>query len=854
MWSGSLVLSLLQNTALLLSFSMLYDFLWTKEEGSKIWLQEIVSGFVIGGIGIVLMMSPWTFSTGMVFDTRSVLLSVSGLFFGALPTVIAMVIDAAYRFSIGGEGVWMGMSVIISSGTIGILWRNLRPGWRKKNPALELLALGLLVHLIMLGCTLLLPESKIVPTINSIALPLFFIYSPGTMLLGMFMLKQSNNRLNKKALNETKALYISLVEHMPAGVFRKSLDGRYEYVNARFCSLKGLTEEEILGKTPLELGNLEDEKESQWTSVFHPRQRTLVSEGTSHHEIIVRTGNPIEVEEAYPQKDGSVDYFQVIKTPIFDFEGKVIGSQGMQFDITSFKRTEEALRYEQYLLDSFMNNTVDLIYFKDIKSRFIRVNRALNETFHIGITQEAFGKTDFDFFTEEHAQKALNDEQNIIKTGVPIINLEEKETWVDGRITWASTSKFPLIDEEGKIIGTFGVSRDITLQKQLSAELIAAKEQAEEGDHLKTAFLHNISHEIRTPMNAIVGFAGFLNDPDLTPDKRTHFADIIVQSSNQLLSIIDDIVRISTIEAGQEKILEGKVNINSMCMLAFAQFESKASESGIDFKNQLALPDHQSLIISDETKLSQVLMNLLVNAFKFTKGGHIYFGYTLKENELEFYVEDTGIGIPAELHEEIFKRFRQVESTLSRQFGGSGLGLSICQAYIHLMGGKMWVTSSPGSGSVFYFTIPYRQTTVKKESVLSSLVESDKDNDHEPKPLTILVAEDEDFNYMLLREWLAPFNATIIRAINGLDALELATANKGINLVLMDLKMPIMDGYESTKEIKKIRPALPILALTAYSQDSDKRKALECGCIDFISKPFSKENLIAKIKAHLSQS
>ena len=720
---GTIALSLIQNTAILLSFAMLYDYFWAREEDSRRFFEKILAGLVVGGIGLILMQSPWTIAPGMIFDTRSILLSVSGLFFGAVPTLIAIAILGLARILMGGAGMWMGLSVIITSGVIGILWGTFRPSWRERHYLLELLAMGFLVHLVMVTCTLLLPKEHILITLKNIALPIVFIYSPGTMLLGLLMVNRATNWKNKKALYETRALYASLVEHMPAGVFRKTRDGRFDYVNARFCALKGLTENEILGKRPDELSEYENAKDLAGAYGHPPRQKTLGASGLEHHELILSNGKPVEVEEVYPQKDGSLEYFQVVKTPIFDMSGQVVGTQGMQFDIT--------------------------------------------------------------------------------------------------------------------------------LQKKLQSELTVAMEKAEESDRLKTAFLHNISHEIRTPMNAIVGFSDFLRDVDLEPEKRTHYVDVIIQSSNQLLSIIDDIVRIATIEAGQEKLHEEHVQVNTLCRLVYDQFAEKANTAGFDFQMRLGLPDAEAGILSDKTKIQEILSNLLVNALKFTNQGHIYFGYTLKETELEFYVEDTGVGIPEEMKDEIFKRFRQVDSALGRPFGGSGLGLAISKAYIEFLGGRIWVSSQPGMGSAFYFTLPYRKYLSAEPSVPFM---TDLSLRSQEKVFTILIAEDEDFNFILLREILSPHHVVILRAMNGAEAVDLAATRDDFDLILMDLKMPVMDGYEATKQIKERCPGLPIIALTAYSHDSDRDKALDCGCSDFISKPFDRHVLIDKISRQLNQA
>jgi len=538
------------------------------------------------------------------------------------------------------------------------------------------------------------------------------------MLLGVLMLKRSENWKNKKALRETQALYVSLVENMHAGVFRKNLEGRFEFVNSRFCALKGLKEEVILGKNPIELSQYEAAKEKSGLYEVTPRQRTMANQGVEHHEWIVTNRKPLELEESYVQPDGSIEYFQVVKTPIFDITGRVIGSQGLQFDVT--------------------------------------------------------------------------------------------------------------------------------LQKKLQSELVIAKEKAEDSDRLKTAFLHNISHEIRTPMNAIVGFSNFLNDDDLPLERRRNYIEVICQSSDQLLTIIDDIVRIATIEAGQEKINEMEFQLNVLCQLVNEEFMAKAQTSGIELRIKPGLADGQDWVVFDEVKIQEVLSNLLDNALKFTKKGMICVGYNVKDDELEFFVEDTGVGISEEYQKDIFKRFRQADTTLSRKYGGSGLGLSISKAYIELMGGRMWVQSEVGVGSIFFFTLPFVLNSKNK-----SIAPTSEKKDLQKEVITILVAEDEELNFILLKEILAHLPVHVVRAKNGAEAIELVFRSPDIRLVLMDLKMPVMDGYEATKRIKEKFPELPILALTAYSHDSDKKRALLCGCADFISKPFKKVDLIAKIKRYL---
>jgi len=277
----------------------------------------------------------------------------------------------------------------------------------------------------------------------------------------------------------------------------------------------------------------------------------------------------------------------------------------------------------------------------------------------------------------------------------------------DGTVFPVLLSTSIIKDENKNPIALIGVAIDITELKKNAEELMAAKEKAEENDRLKTAFLHNISHEVRTPMNSIVGFSDLLADPDTLPEERKHFSEIIIQNSNQLLSIINDIVNIATIEAGQEKAIINPVNINSICNLVYEQFFQKAKSQNIVLVFNNYLPNVESDIMSDGTKLTQILTNLINNALKFTEEGYIEFGYSVEGDYLKFFVKDTGIGIPQEKHEEIFKRFSQLNLAKNYQYRGSGLGLSISKAYVELLGGKIWIQSLLGKGSTFYFTIPY---------------------------------------------------------------------------------------------------------------------------------------------------
>jgi PAS domain S-box-containing protein len=420
----------------------------------------------------------------------------------------------------------------------------------------------------------------------------------------------------------------------------------------------------------------------------------------------------------------------------------------------------------------------------------------------------------------------------------------------DKTTVWTEV-KLSMIMEDNKPTGILGVTRDITIRRSFMEDLIKAKEKAEESDRLKTAFLNNISHEIRTPMNAIVGFCGYLKNTALSHEKRVQFTDIIVQSSNQLLSVITDIISIASIEAGQEKIREEEIDLNAVLMLLKEQFCLKAAKQNIVLNLDSSLSVKPERILTDKTKLIQILTNLIDNSLKFTDEGQVIFGYAIRNNELEFFVEDTGIGIPPDMFDEVFIRFRQVDISPTRRYGGSGLGLSISKAFVELLGGKIWFTSTLGKGSVFHFTIPYKKA--EKESRPVEIPSSGPVPEFKGNKI-LLVAEDQESNLILLEEILFEFPIQIIKANNGLEAVAICRSDRKIDLVLMDLKLPEMDGYEATRQIKKIRPDLPIIAQTAYSSEEDSMKAMTSGCTDFISKPLKKELLVSKIERYLWKS
>ncbi|MEN8121504.1 MAG: response regulator [Bacteroidota bacterium] len=372
--------------------------------------------------------------------------------------------------------------------------------------------------------------------------------------------------------------------------------------------------------------------------------------------------------------------------------------------------------------------------------------------------------------------------------------------------------------------------------KSSNEKLIVAKNKAEESDRLKSVFFANISHEIRTPMNGIIGFTKILNEQDLSDEQRQEFGDIIIRSSEQLMHIIDDIMEVSHLATSNVKLNLGEVDLNRFLDDLIAVYENESNDKvSIQLINELSEKDGN--IMSDALKLKKILNNLIDNALKYTSEGYVKVSCKKNNSNIEFCIEDSGIGINPEMQHVIFDRFRQEEESSTRQFGGLGLGLSIVKENVTLLSGKIWVKSEKGKGSTFTFTIPYApagETTIITDKGISNESSSSVKNKH-----TILIVEDEVINSLYLETLLEDMdvNLKILNAENGQEAVDCCRENVDIDLVLMDIKMPIMNGIEATQEIRKFRKNLPIVAQTAYTTNEDREKAKQAGCDDFITKP-----------------
>lgn len=427
--------------------------------------------------------------------------------------------------------------------------------------------------------------------------------------------------------------------------------------------------------------------------------------------------------------------------------------------------------------------------------------------------------------------------------GVPL-NLESETLGVMVLQSYTNPSAYDM--KTLRMMEMIAHELSIVIQRyEMISNLIEAKERAIESDRLKSAFLANMSHEIRTPMNGIMGFLQLLNDVDLTSDDRQYYFDIINKSGERLLSTINDIIEISKIESGQLNVVHSNVNIKEILNFHYNFFKKQTDEKGI-LLTMKCCSDLSEMVLSDQHILDGILTNLIKNAVKFTEFGEIEFGTFLKDESLVFYVKDTGTGISKNRLEAIFDRFVQADLDYKRPHEGSGLGLSIVKAYADLMNGRVWVESDEGKGSTFYFSIPYSPFKLNEQLLHSEISPKAKGFNGR-----ILIAEDDEACYKLLENSLKGEKYSLLHAWNGEEALCMMRDNPDISLILMDLRMPLMDGLNAARKIRQFNKTVKIIAVTVNALSIDKKIALNSGCDDYILKPVNRKNLIETIKRHL---
>lgn len=623
-----------------------------------------------------------------------------------------------------------------------------------------------------------------------------------------------------QTLKESEEKYRSIFENSGIAILLTSPDGKIFSANDFACKLFDRTETEII---QLGRDGLVDHSDPNLQILLDERKRIGHAMG----------------ELTFIRKDVTKFLTEVSSVIFRDKDGNELTSMVIR-DLTEQKKAEEALKESESRFRILAESAPVGIFTTDAQGVTNYVNPRWCEISKLSFG-EAMGNGWLKAVHPEDVDKLV---QNWTKSTLSQTGSKAEYRFVhpDGSIAWVIGQAIPQTDEAGKITGYIGTITDITERKKMEADLIYAKEKAEESDRLKSAFLANMSHEIRTPMNGILGFAELLKEPDLTGEQQQDYIEIIEKSGARMLNIINDIVDISKIESGQIKVLLHDTNVNEQLEFIYKLFIREVEQKGLNLSLKKSLSESECIIRTDREKLYAILANLVKNAIKYTQKGSIEIGCkldgALHTPALQFFVKDTGIGIPKYRQEAIFERFIQADIFDKMALQGAGLGLAISKAYVEMLGGKIWVESEAGSGSTFYFTIPYLNKSEEKPLETTDLHHLAGVN--HIKPLKIIIAEDDKTSSQLISIDIRKFGKELITLKTGREAVETCRMNPDTDLILMDIKMPEMDGLEATKEIRKFNPHVIIIAQTAYALSGDREKAIEAGCNDFISKPIRK--------------
>jgi PAS domain S-box-containing protein len=604
--------------------------------------------------------------------------------------------------------------------------------------------------------------------------------------------------------------------------------------NASFTSITGYRESEIIGHTCKFLQGPQS----------NPHTVEAINEALKHN-------SEFDGDILNYRKDGTPFWNELTITPIFNSDGLLTHFIGVTRDITERKQAEEQLRK----LSCAVEQSPTSIILTDLQGNIEYANpKTLKVTGYE--LAELIGKNPRIFSAGEKPKEEYKVLWQNITSGKEWQG-EFHNKKKNGELFWELASISPILNKEREVTHYLAVKEDITERKQMLEDLILAKEQAEQSDKLKSAFLANMSHEIRTPMNGILGFTELLKVADLSDEKKQKYINVIQKSGVRLLNIINDIVDISKIEAGLMKADIKPSNIKEKIEYIYTFFKPEVEKKGIRFFVKNSSLEEDLIIETDREKIYAIFTNLIKNAIKFTNKGYIMFGYEKKGKYLEFYVKDTGIGIPKDKQEAIFERFIQADISDKMALQGAGLGLSITKAYVELLGGKIWVESEvenlavgKAGGATFYFTIPCNASPIKEINTQNDML-SDKSG-KQTGNLKILIAEDDEASSIYLSILVEEFSSEILMAKNGVDAVEIYKNNPDIDLILMDIQMPYLNGYEATVQIRQLNKDVVIIAQTAFALSYDRQKVIDAGCNDYIPKPISISALTALIRNYFN--
>ncbi|MBC8391000.1 MAG: PAS domain S-box protein, partial [Deltaproteobacteria bacterium] len=607
----------------------------------------------------------------------------------------------------------------------------------------------------------------------------------------------TKRKILEDELRDSEIRYHNLFENSSEFLFTLDLKGNFTDVNKAAKALTGYTKPELLKM------NFKD---------YTLQRDHKILLRTFHN--VYKTGKPFQnfpVEAII--KDKSIKYFETSFT-LLKKGDQIIGFHGSSKDITERKRAENALRESEERYRSLVENIDFGVTMIDKDFKIIMTNGIIGQ-WHNKPTYKFEGKNCFEEFEKRQAICQHCPGVKAMATGQPH-QVETEGVRDDGSHFSVLVHAFPLSGPDDVVKGFIEVIEDITERKRAEEELIRAKEKAEAGNRLKTAFMNNISHEVRTPLNGILGFSNLITQPGITDEEKVEYYTLIKTSSNRLLNTISNYMDSSLIASGTMEVNRKYMDLHPMLHQLRAQFQPLCDHKNLECHLQLPGKTEPITIYSDEELFRKVLCHLLDNAAKFTTKGGITFGYAIKPGVLEFFVKDTGSGISKEAQTRIFESFVQEELLHTRGYEGSGLGLSIAQGFVRLLGGEMGLESEKGAGSTFFFTLPWEEKETgiitKTEGIQKGVLAENQ---------VILIVEDDESNLLFIQTILRKAAVTVLVANNGKEAVDGCRAHPEISLVLMDLRMPVMDGLEATRVIKTFRKNLPIIAITAFAMSGD---------------------------------
>lgn len=805
-------IDIVQNISILLAFAVLYDYVWLKYEHKNSWLLKIITGLTIGFIGVVLMKTPWVMVEGLIFDVRSVLLSVAGLFFGLVPTLIAIIIAAAYRYWLGGPGMVMGIVVIFLSGLIGVAWRNFIPDVFGRNRFWKILGMGMAVHIAMLVSTVFLPSAIAFDTFKIIAPATITLYPLATVLLSALLLEREKKLQREKLIEASEQRFRNLFVNNQSVML--ILDAR---------------DEKILDANPSALQFYGYD----YASLTQMSAKQLCANMDDCEEANILTGNKC-LRLKHKLSDGSIRDVEVYQSLIEYHNRKVVFA--IIHDITERLQVEQKLHNLYHIIE----NTLNELYIANAETFIIiEANRGAvqNSGYSLKELQQRTLIELMPSFTQDDFSKTIKHLRNQNDIIVIETNFRKK----NGQLYPVAMHLQKMPYGELPVIVAF--VNDITQRKKFEQELIEARNRAEESERLKSSFLANLSHEVRTPLNSIVGFSNLLKKGNLPKEKIEHYTSIIANSGSLIAEIINETIEIAEIDAGTVKTEVSAFNLNECLKEIYTEMSVLLPQnSRIEFYSFNENLDEPFIIMGDRLKITKILSNLISNAIKYTLDGFVSFGYTVEDGKLILKVIDTGIGIDNQDIQRIFSRFYRAKNILTIKKPGIDLGLAIVKAYVELLQGKIYIESVIGKGTTVKVELPYIPAIQETQQSL------DQPEETAPYSQQILVVEDDDYHYLLVEEILTGVGYTCIRADHAAEAMEIFQKNKPFHAILLDLRMPGKDGIEIAADIRAIDKQVPIIGVTAFAHYLN-RSVEEMEDFDaIITKPINTFNLLNTIR------